>query len=242
LLLGAALGLFVTFLDHACAAQPASPGELCRAAILGAEREARIPPDLLGAIARVESARTDPASGAIVSWPWTVNAEGEGRFFASQSEAVAAVRDLMGRGIRVIDVGCLQVNLFYHADAFASIEEAFDPKANARYAARFLKRLQATSGDWITAAGHYHSTTLERAEPYRTRVLANWPAGQATILATRRAAEQQERLAQARPGGRSDADRRDLMAEAWARTRGPAAMPDATSTNPMMRFTSASLR
>ena len=39
------------------------------------------------------------------------------------------------QGARSIDVGCMQVNLLHHADAFASLEQAFDPVANARYAA-----------------------------------------------------------------------------------------------------------
>ncbi|OYW08229.1 MAG: hypothetical protein B7Z53_05095, partial [Rhodospirillales bacterium 12-71-4] len=69
-----------------------------------------------------------------------------------------------------MDVGCMQVNLRHHPDAFANLEEAFDPMANARYAARFLRALQARAGDWMTAAGHYHSQTPARAEAYRARL------------------------------------------------------------------------
>ena len=36
--------------------------------------------------------------------------------------------------MKVIDVGCFQVDLFYHPYAFTSLEEAFDPDANARAA------------------------------------------------------------------------------------------------------------
>jgi len=153
-------------------------GALCRAAIRAAEAAANIPAGLLQAIGRVESGRRDPATGRIAPWPWTINAEGRGQFFPSREEAIAEVRQLQARGVRIIDVGCMQVNLHHHPNAFANLEDAFDPAANARYAARFLSELQATRGDWVRAAGNYHSNTPERAEAYRAMVVAAWPEEQ----------------------------------------------------------------
>jgi hypothetical protein len=151
----------------------------CRAAIARAEQEAQIPAGLLQAIGRVESGRRNPETGTSGPWPWTINAEGRGHFFPDRAAAIAAVRELQGRGVRLIDVGCMQVNLHHHPRAFASLEEAFDPVANARYAAQFLTQLHAARNDWITAAGHYHSHTPELAQAYRARVQAAWPATQA---------------------------------------------------------------
>ncbi len=71
------------------------------------------------------------------------------------------MRSLQAQGVRSIDVGCMQINLRHHPNAFADLEEAFDPVSNARYAARFLKDLQATRGDWMRSASHYHSQTPE---------------------------------------------------------------------------------
>ena len=34
-----------------------------------------------------------------------------------------------GRGVRLMDVGCMQVNLQMHPDAFPSLDAAFDPAA-----------------------------------------------------------------------------------------------------------------
>ena len=48
------------------------------------------------------------------------------------------VRALQLRGVRAIDVGCFQVDLFYHPCAFANLDDAFDPDANAFVAARIL--------------------------------------------------------------------------------------------------------
>lgn len=152
----------------------AEPGRLCRAAIQSAEREAGIPAHLLMAIGRVESGRRDPETGAFHPWPWVINAEGRGQFFPTKAAAIAEVQALQARGVRSIDVGCMQVNLRHHPNAFASLEEAFDPLANARYAARFLTELNGTRNDWARAAGAYHSQTPEFAEPYRARVTAAW--------------------------------------------------------------------
>ena len=149
-------------------------GQLCRAAVAVAEREASLPPRLMAAIARVESGRRDPHSGETHPWPWTINAEGRGSFFPDKAAALAAVRALQAQGVRSIDVGCLQVNLRHHPTAFASLEDALDPLSNARYAARFLTELQSSRSDWMAAASAYHSQTPEFAAPYRARVTTAW--------------------------------------------------------------------
>lgn len=153
----------------------ADPGQLCRPAIRAAERAHGIPVALLAALGRVESGRRDPDSGVFGPWPWTINAEGRGQFFPTKAEAIAEVRRLQGRGVRSIDVGCMQVNLHHHPQAFASLEDAFDPTKNADYAARFLVDLQQRSNNWLQAAAHYHSHTPEFADAYRRRVIAAWP-------------------------------------------------------------------
>ncbi|MFM8614158.1 MAG: hypothetical protein ACKOC9_05455, partial [Alphaproteobacteria bacterium] len=151
-----------------------SEGHLCRAAISEAERGANLPRGLLQAIGRVESGRRDPETGHFAPWPWTINAEGEGKYFPTREAAIAHVRQLQARGVRIIDVGCMQVNLHHHPNAFASLEQAFEPLTNARYAARFLTELNGGRADWRHAAGFYHSQTPERAGPYREKVLAAW--------------------------------------------------------------------
>jgi len=153
----------------------ASPGQQCSAAIDSVEQGTGIPPRLMAAIARVESGRVDATTGATLPWPWTIDVNGEGRFFDTKAEAVAAVRQLQAQGVRSIDVGCMQVNLSYHPNAFASLDQAFDPTANAAYAARFLTELHEASHDWTQAAALYHSATPALGAAYRTRVMAVWP-------------------------------------------------------------------
>ncbi|WP_439577888.1 lytic transglycosylase domain-containing protein [Elioraea sp.] len=158
---------------HALAAE--DPAQLCRPAIRAAERAHGLPVALLSALGRVESGRRDPESGSFGPWPGTINAEGRGQFFPTKAEAIAEVRRLQARGVRSIDIGCMQVNLMFHPHAFASLEEAFDPARNADYAARFLVELQQKANSWLQAAAHYHSHTPEFAEAYRRRVVAAWP-------------------------------------------------------------------
>jgi soluble lytic murein transglycosylase-like protein len=152
----------------------ASPSQLCEAAIVAAERAERLPERMMGAIALVETGRADPTSGAARPWPWTINAEGQGFFFASKQQAIDAVRGLQARGVRSIDVGCMQVNLMFHPNAFASLDQAFDPDANARYAARFLTALHSENRDWPAAIAAYHSETPALGAAYRQLVMARW--------------------------------------------------------------------
>lgn len=151
------------------------PAALCEDAIATAEYSGRLPAGLLTGIALEESGRRDTQTGTIRPWPWTINVGGVGQFFATKVEAIAAVRAAQSKGIRSIDVGCMQINLMHHPDAFASLDEAFDPRANALYAARFLNSLHAAGDDWNHAIGAYHSETPALADAYRALVLARWP-------------------------------------------------------------------
>jgi len=88
----------------------------------------------------------------------------------------------------VIDVGCMQVNLYHHPDAFDSLESAFDPVTNATYAARFLKSLRGAQGSWAYAVGQYHNSDWRaRGQPYWRKVYATWNSEQRRLFEVRRA-------------------------------------------------------
>ncbi len=179
-----------------------SPG--CRAAVAVAERAGNIPQGLLGAIAQVESGRRDAATGAMEPWPWTADVEGTGYFYPTKAAAIAAVRQFQAAGAQSIDVGCMQVNLQQHPHAFPSLEVAFDPAANATYAARFLNELHEQTGNWGKAAAMYHSATPAIGAEYQRKVMAALP-------------EEQRRAGMTAPGA---------IARAWSATLdGPVGMP-----------------
>lgn len=143
---------------------------LCEEAIRTAEIEHRLPEGLLMAIALKESGRWDKHVRASYAWPWTVTNGGPGKYLPTIASAMRHVHKLQARGESNIDVGCMQVNLHYHGDAFSSLEDAFDPRSNADYAARFLADLRRRHGSWEDAVEHYHSGDEDRGRQYREAV------------------------------------------------------------------------
>ncbi|WP_370399489.1 lytic transglycosylase domain-containing protein [Sulfitobacter sp. JB4-11] len=143
----------------------------CIAAILAAQSRHQIPNNLLLAIGVQEAGRQ--VDGALTIWPWTGNYHGNGAFFRSKVALENWVRGKQAQGISSIDVGCMQVNQKWHAQEFASLEQATDPIANADYAARFLRRLYRETGDWWEAAGRYHSSRPKFKEIYLTKLTRN---------------------------------------------------------------------
>jgi len=145
----------------------------CAVHIDSYEKAHNIPDGLLHAISKVESGRKD-VTGRIVAWPWTVNAEGQGFYFATKAEAIAAVLKMKLKGIKSIDVGCMQVNLYHHPKAFKTLADAFDPLTNVAYAAKFLTGLKNELSTWHKAVAHYHSANPIHHVPYRKSVLNVW--------------------------------------------------------------------
>jgi hypothetical protein len=171
---GGIIGALLALSVSAGARADTPPAQTCEAAGRAAELAAALPANLLLSIGRVESGRPDALTGRIVPWPWTVNADGIGRFFPNEAAAIAFVRLAEASGARDVDVGCFQISLQDHPDAFATLEDAFDPVRNANEAAGFLRRLQSRTGSWDSAIADYHSGTPDLGLPYERRVLAVW--------------------------------------------------------------------
>lgn len=146
--------------------------ELCESEIVKAEKKYGIPNRLLLAISTVESGRAVGRSKK--PWPWTICANGRGYYCTTKSAAIATTKRLMARGIRNIDVGCMQVNLLHHSAAFKNLEEAFTPKANVNYAAKFFLGLKNTYNSWTHAVGYYHSKAARHYKPYCSMVYNTW--------------------------------------------------------------------
>ena len=145
-------------------------GSLCDRAAADAALATGVPIDILLAISRVESGRK--ADGELKPWPWTINADGKGKFYDTEAEAVAAATAHLTDGTGTFDIGCFQLNIRYHGQAFATFEEMFDPEKNADYAARFLTSLYQETGTWADAVAAYHSRTPDLAQAYLNQVKA----------------------------------------------------------------------
>ena len=148
--------------------------DICAKAASHAGRQIGAPNLLLPAIALAESGKYDRETGQTRAWPWTVMAEGQGRYLPTKQAAIAEVERLQAKGVRNIDVGCMQVNLHFHPGAFDTLQEAFDPNLNAAYASEFLQKLHLESGSWTRAAAHYHSRTKRLAANYKAKVVTLW--------------------------------------------------------------------
>ena len=151
-----------------------SPASYCEDAALYHEQMNGLPRALLAAVALAESGRYSPETRKTRAWPWTINAEGRPYYFNTKEEAIRMTRHLLDSGMRSIDIGCMQVNLRYHPDAFDSLEDGFDPHTNVAYGANFLLRLHSRSGSWQEAVANYHSQTTSRGSRYFARVIRIW--------------------------------------------------------------------
>ncbi len=180
--------------DHAW-----NEAQRCHARMPRYERKLGIPQYLLESLALTESGRLHRGSGSRLAWPWTVQANGKGRFFASKAEAIAEVRRLQQQGVSSIDVGCMQINLHYHGAIFDSLEQAFDPDYNIAYAAYYLRRHFRSLGSWRKAVARYHSGTPWRGRDYADKVLGNWKSIMTTSIDSQHGTAGASQVASASP-------------------------------------------
>lgn len=139
---------------------------VCDAAAHRAAQQTGVPADVLLTITRLETGRSKQGGAP---WPWTVNHAGDGTWFPSEDDAQSFVFSKVKRGASNIDIGCFQINYHWHAAGFRSLDDMFNPDLNALYAANFLDRLYKEFGDWVEAAGAYHSRTPEFATKYKAK-------------------------------------------------------------------------
>jgi hypothetical protein len=148
---------------------------ICTSHIQRVELLEGIPKNLLAAMARVESGRYNGAKKIVEPWPWTVQSQGKSNYFGTKAEAVNHVKALQKKGIKNIDVGCMQMNFLHHGHKFRSIEEMFEPAHNVAQGAKYLKQLKSHKNQaWSTAVGNYHSFTPVHHIRYKNLVLKNF--------------------------------------------------------------------
>lgn len=157
--------------ERAVARVEASANGLCVREILLAQMRHDIPDNLLLGIGLQESGLY--RDGELTVWPYAANAEGRGKYFETEAEATAWVAAQQQAGVKSIDVGCMQINMLWHPDAFDSVTEGFNPARNVEYAAKYLARLYRSKGSWREAAAAYHSRTEELGQAYLARLDRN---------------------------------------------------------------------
>lgn len=137
------------------------------------EQEYDLPKNLLLSMSLIESGKKI-SSGEFVSWPWTINVRGKGKFFNDKKSATSFVTNYVSKGRKNIDIGCMQINYMYHPKAFNNFDEAFDPEANVKKSAELLKSLYNKFGSWKDAVGYYHSYRTSKRIKYSSKVFNKW--------------------------------------------------------------------
>jgi hypothetical protein len=182
---------------------PADPAT-CDIALKAAEKEAKIPTLLLRTIALVESGHMS-SGGRVTPWAWTINASGVSHTYATKADAIEAAKNFLADGVKSVDIGCMQINLQSHPDAFSSLDEGFDPAANTRYGAHFLTALYRRVGSWPEAAMAYHSQSPDIGKLYEAKVMSLWPLAASYQPATMKVDVATNATAQTDDGGDSNA-------------------------------------
>lgn len=124
---------------------------VCEREMMRAARKYGVPLGVLYAVGLTETGRRGSLS------PFALNIAGPSYFPRTLTEALQRYEQARRDGVKLIDIGCMQINHLYHGSHFRSVTDMFDPRENVDYAAQYLKELRVKEGSWTLAAARYHA-------------------------------------------------------------------------------------
>lgn len=141
----------------------------CEREIQAAARKYGVPEGILYSVGLTETGRKGLLD------PNAMNIEGKPVFAASTDAALVTFEQAKRSGAKLIDLGCMQINHYFHGENFSSPREMFDPKRNVEYAAMFLRNLHNKHETWTMAVARYHAgpNNDPAQKKYVCRVIAN---------------------------------------------------------------------
>jgi len=147
-------------------------GNLCEREMIRASRKYGVPLGMLYAVGLTETGQ----KGSLQ--PYALNVEGRAVYGLDKSDALRQFAQARAAGAKLIDLGCMQINHYFHADQFSSLDEMLEPGKNVDYAARFLKQLREREGNWTMAVARYNAgpNNNPAQKRYVCRVIANMVA------------------------------------------------------------------
>ncbi len=154
------LGMIFSFANSSTA----SANDECLVAISKYEQLYKIPKGLLKAVSKVESEYN----------PLALNDGLKQHNFKTKNEVINRVNYLLEIGKTNFDVGCMQINYYWHGKNFTSMEEILDVSGNVRYAASLIYGLYKEHGTWQAAVRHYHSYEPSIHKKYSKKVAYAW--------------------------------------------------------------------
>lgn len=163
------IALAAAFISSAACLPAFGAGNACEAEILRAAERYGVPAGILYAVGLAETGR----KGSLHAY--ALNIAGKALFATSRDEALRAFERARQSGVKLIDLGCMQINHHYHANRFESVRHMLDPRLNVDYAARFLVELKRRHGTWSMAVARYHAgpDNDPAQKRYVCRVIAN---------------------------------------------------------------------
>lgn len=126
-------------------------GLVCEQQMVKAARTHGVPLSVLYAVGLTETGQRTGLS------PYALNIAGQPYWATSQKDALVEITKALGRGVRLIDIGCMQINHAYHRAHFPSLTAMLVPAHNVDYAAKFLKSLYTQEKSWTRAVARYHA-------------------------------------------------------------------------------------
>lgn len=168
----AAFAIAVMSFCDAGSALAAPQSSVCEREMLRASEQHQVPLGVLYAVGLTETGR----KGSLQ--PFALNVEGRAVYSASATEAIRKFAAARASGKKLIDLGCMQINHYYHGREFHSLSDMLAPHRNVEYAARFLKELRQREGSWTLAVARYHAgpNNDPAQKRYVCRVIANMVA------------------------------------------------------------------
>ena len=145
---------------------------LCISEIKKVEKHLNLPNNILLAISLTETGRL--VDGMYIPWPWSLNVKGKGYYLDSKKQAINYALTNIKNFTKNVDIGCMQINYYYHGKKFKNFNDMINPKINVLYAGYFLLDLREKHGTWKEAIMRYHSSNPRRKKNYYNKVLNNW--------------------------------------------------------------------
>ncbi|MDR7040055.1 soluble lytic murein transglycosylase-like protein [Methylobacterium sp. BE186] len=155
-----------------CSAVAPAAANICEQQMAQAAAKHGVPLGMLYAVGLTESGKRGSLQ------PFAMNIAGKAYFGTSAADVMQRLVRAQAEGVRLVDLGCMQINHHYHREKFGSIEAMIDPRQNVEYATRFLKELKEREGSWTLAVARYHAgpNNNPAQKVYVCRVITNMVA------------------------------------------------------------------
>src|SRR3546814_16413519 len=89
--------------------------------------------------------------------PPTMNIEGKTYPARDLEDMAQVISNNWTRGVRSIDVGCMQINLKFHGEKFSRLTDLLHSPTNVDYGASYLIKLAIDRGSWREGVMDYHN-------------------------------------------------------------------------------------